>query len=42
MNFADEHCGELLGAYFLGACSDEEAAFVSEHLARCTACARSW
>lgn len=39
MRAADDHCGELLGAYVLGACPEAEADGVAEHLAHCASCA---
>lgn len=38
MSHADDHCEELLGAYVLGACPEDEAAEVAEHLAQCARC----
>ena len=38
MSHTDEHCADLLGAYFLGACTEREVEFVERHLATCTAC----
>jgi hypothetical protein len=39
MRPADDHCGQLLGAYVLGACPEPEADGVAEHLAQCATCA---
>lgn len=39
MRHADDHCGQLLAAYVLGACPEPEADGVAEHLARCATCA---
>ena len=39
MRHPDDQCGELLGAYVLGACPEPEADGVAEHLARCATCA---
>ncbi|MGE4428428.1 MAG: anti-sigma factor [Solirubrobacteraceae bacterium] len=40
MSAIDPRIAELIGAYVLGACSDEEAAAVREHMARNEACRR--
>lgn len=39
MRPAEDHCGQLLAAYVLGACPEPEAGGVAEHLARCASCA---